>query len=223
MMLTERYEIPAPLASVAPLFQDVLLLVPHVPGAQVHAGTGEGPFEGTLSVAFGPRVIKLGGSFTYRYDPETRTGRLDGSGSDARGNSRATGHATFSISPAPDGAAPESAAPEGAAASAVTQVDVDVDFTLTGPLAMVAETGAPHVARSIFADFSQSLTAQLAATPAEAPPRPADTAAPAPVNGLRLIWSALPQVLASLAARVLRRRRGSGRHAEEPTGRVPPG
>ena len=217
MMLTERYEIPAPLASVAPLFQDVLLLVPHVPGAQVHSGTGEGPFEGTLSVAFGPRVIKLGGSFTYRYDPETRTGRLDGSGSDARGNSRATGHATFSISPAPEGAAPE-----GAAAPEVTQVDVDVDFTLTGPLAMVAETGAPHVARSIFADFSQSLTAQLAATPAEAPPRPGGTAGAAPVNGLRLIWSALPQVLASLAARVLRRWRGSGRHAEEPTGRVPP-
>jgi carbon monoxide dehydrogenase subunit G len=212
MMLTERYEIPAPLASVAPLFQDVLLLVPHVPGAQVHSGTGEGPFEGTLSVAFGPRVIKLGGSFTYRYDPETRTGRLDGSGSDARGNSRATGHATFSVS----------SAPEGTAAPAVTQVDVDVDFTLTGPLAMVAETGAPHVARSIFANFSQSLTAQLAATPAEAPPRPAHTVAPAPVNGLRLMWSALPQVLASLAARVLRRWRGSGRHAEEPTGRVPP-
>jgi carbon monoxide dehydrogenase subunit G len=212
MMLTERYEIPAPLASVAPLFQDVLLLVPHVPGAQVHSGTGEGPFEGTLSVAFGPRVIKLGGSFTYRYDPETRTGRLDGSGSDARGNSRATGHATFSVS----------SAPEGTAAPAVTQVDVDVDFTLTGPLAMVAETGAPHVARSIFANFSQSLTAQLAATPAEAPPRPADTVAPTPVNGLRLMWSALPQVLASLAARVLRRWRGSGRHAEEPTGRVPP-
>lgn len=212
MMLTERYEIPAPLASVAPLFQDVLLLVPHVPGAQVHSGTGEGPFEGTLSVAFGPRVIKLGGSFTYRYDPETRTGRLDGSGSDARGNSRATGHATFSVS----------SAPEGTAAPAVTQVDVDVDFTLTGPLAMVAETGAPHVARSIFANFSQSLTAQLAATPAEAPPRPAGTVAPAPVNGLRLMWSALPQVLASLAARVLRRWRGSGRHAEEPTGRVPP-
>jgi carbon monoxide dehydrogenase subunit G len=212
MMLTERYEIPAPLASVAPLFQDVLLLVPHVPGAQVHSGTGEGPFEGTLSVAFGPRVIKLGGSFTYRYDPETRTGRLDGSGSDARGNSRATGHATFSVS----------SAPEDTVAPAVTKVDVDVDFTLTGPLAMVAETGAPHVARSIFADFSQSLTAQLAATPAEAPPRPGGTAASAPVNGLRLIWSALPQVLASLAARVLRRWRGSGRHAEEPTGRVPP-
>ena len=212
MMLTERYEIPAPLASVAPLFQDVLLLVPHVPGAQVRTGTGEGPFEGTLSVAFGPRVIKLGGSFTYRYDPETRTGRLDGSGSDARGNSRATGHATFSVS----------SAPEDTVAPAVTRVDVDVDFTLTGPLAMVAETGAPHVARSIFADFSQSLTAQLAATPAEAPPRPGGTAGAAPVNGLRLIWSALPQVLASLAARVLRRWRGSGRHAEEPTGRVPP-
>ena len=212
MMLTERYEIPAPLASVAPLFQDVLLLVPHVPGAQVRTGTGEGPFEGTLSVAFGPRVIKLGGSFTYRYDAETRTGRLDGSGSDARGNSRATGHATFSVS----------SAPEDTVAPAVTRVDVDVDFTLTGPLAMVAETGAPHVARSIFADFSQSLTAQLAATPAEAPPRPGGTAGAAPVNGLRLIWSALPQVLASLAARVLRRWRGSGRHAEEPTGRVPP-
>src|ERR1700735_631885 len=101
MRLTQRYEIPAPIASVAPMFEDVLLVVPHVPGAAVTSGTGNGPFEGELGVTFGPRVIKLRGTFTYRYDPGARTGRLEGSGSDARGNSRVTGHAAFSISSVP--------------------------------------------------------------------------------------------------------------------------
>jgi carbon monoxide dehydrogenase subunit G len=198
MRLVERYEIPAPPGSVSGTFEDVQVLARHVPGALISGGADGGPFEGELGIAFGPRVIKLRGTFTYDFDPQSGTGRLAGSGTDRRGNSRATGHAIFSLGPANAGAA-------------VTQVQVEVDLDLTGPLSSIAETGAPHVARAIFAQFSESLMAELGPAGSGPPAAAAPGPEARPVSGFRLALSSLGQFLSSVRTRL--------RHAVRPSRR----
>jgi carbon-monoxide dehydrogenase small subunit len=209
MRLVEKYEIPAPVERVSPAFDDVLALAPHVPGAVVTSGADGGPYAGELGIAFGPRVITLKGTFTYSFDAQSGTGRLEGSGTDRRGNSRATGYAVFSLTPV------QCSVSQAGAEAAATQVSVEVDLDLTGPLSSIAETGAPHVARAIFAQFSDSLATELRRVPMgeSSPPgpglaepvarnEPAVTAPSAPVNGFRLAFTSLGHAAASFGKRL---------------------
>jgi len=125
-------------------FQDVGNVVKHIPGATLHGGAGDGPYDGEIAVAFGPRLVKFRGTLMYARDPTECRGVISGSGKDPRGNSRATVKSVFQLSEAGD-------------AGQFTQVKIVADIDFSGPLAEFGYTGGPHVTRALIKDFATSV------------------------------------------------------------------
>ena len=183
----ERITIPARAATVWPMLRDPSLVASCIPGAALTASDENGAYRGTIRVKFGPTAAIFRGEAKLAYDDAERRCTIEGRGIDGRGASRARGSGMVT-----------------ARGRAETVIEVQGNFTVTGPLETFANAGGVHLARALLSDFAANL-AKLAAErpPAEAEEDEAETdeeptatppkAGPAPapaaaLHGGRLLW-----------------------------------
>lgn len=191
--LSEEVTIPAPPAAVWPLLRDPALVASCIPGAALTAADEGGAYRGTIRVKFGPTVATFRGEAKLAYDDGARRCTIEGRGIDARGASRAL--ATGVVS---------------AGGTATTILEVEGNFTVTGPLETFANAGGVHLARALLAEFAGNM-ARLAAeraiaeAAAESPSfQPSPPPVPSPAGGGGSGWG------------------DAGRRSEESRAPVPP-
>lgn len=139
------------------MFQDLPKVVSCIPGASLSEPPVDGVAKGRISVKLGPIKADFGGDAKVEPNPADFTGTITGAGVDKNQNSRAKGVVTYTLIELEGGAR--------------TQVDVAVDYTLSGGLAQFARGGIVEaVAGQIISDFTENLEVEIeAANPAPAP------------------------------------------------------
>jgi uncharacterized protein len=147
--ISEEVTIPSPPAAVWPMLRDPELVASCIPGATLTASGGDGAYQGTMRVKFGPTVAMFRGEAKLAYDDDARRCTIEGRGIDGRGASRALASGIVTAS-----------------GNATTTLKVEGSFNVTGPLETFANAGGVHLARAILAEFAGNmarLTANRAA------------------------------------------------------------
>lgn len=194
--LSEKTTIPLPADEVWPLLSDPALVASCIPGATLSPDQGDGTWRGSVRVKFGPTVAVFRGEAALAFDHAARTCTIEGRGIDGRGASRALATGNVKVT-----------------GQETTELTIDGDFTVSGPLETFANAGGVHVARALLAEFSTNLAKLVAerrpaapapaaaATSAAATPPPALPPSPPPAAELRagnLMWRAFLSWLRSL-------------------------
>ncbi len=190
--LSESIEIAAPVADVWPILADPAQVVGCVPGMTLTSDKGNGVYDGTISVKFGPTVANFRGQSRLMYDHAAKSCDIEAGGVDQKGSTRAMASAHIVAS-----------------GTNVTTVVIDGGFNVTGPLAQFARTGGVFVARALLEEFVANLTRRLELKRAPAGlPIPdavhapqATVAAPSQISGFRLLRAALRGWLKNLFRR----------------------
>jgi uncharacterized protein len=191
---------------------DVHLVAECLPGASIIGDLGQDRYKGRFSVKLGPLAAAFEGEVAIERRPEERAGTVSGKGIDKGSSSRASGALRYRVAPAD--------------LPGCARVDVVCEVTLAGALAQFGKAAViREIANRITAEFAHNVEARLAASAASAStaieasassvPKSAavGSAAPAPFDAGRLVWSMLKnRVLAFLRALFGRsaRRKGEG-------------
>ena len=189
--LSETTTIALPADEVWPLLNDPALVASCIPGATLSPDQGDGMWRGSVRVKFGPTVAVFRGEASLTFDQTARTCTIEGRGIDGRGASRALASGLVKVT-----------------GKDTTELAIDGNFTVSGPLETFANAGGVHVARALLAEFSANLAKlvadrQPAAAPAtaaaaEAPPRPSPPPSAAELSAGNLLWRAFLSWLRSL-------------------------
>jgi uncharacterized protein len=143
--ISEEATIPSPLHVVWPFLSDPGLVASCIPGATLLPDQSDGLWRGSIRVKFGPTVAVFRGEAKLTYDHAARTCTIEGRGIDQRGASRALASGVVKASGTAD-----------------TKLDIDGNFTVTGPLETFANAGGVHVARALLAEFSGNMARVVA-------------------------------------------------------------
>lgn len=179
--VSETTTIAAPIGEVWPLLSDPALVAACIPGATLAPDQSDGVWRGAIRVKFGPTVAQFRGEATLAYDHTAKTCSIEGKGIDQRGASRALASGVVKASPSGE----------------QTELKVDGEFSVTGPLETFANAGGVHVARALLGEFAANMAKMVAErqpaaaaasdpqagpaatpSPAQAPAAPAPVAAP---------------------------------------------
>jgi carbon monoxide dehydrogenase subunit G len=154
MKITHEFTVARPIGTVWDFFQNVPEVAQCLPGAELLSDDGSNGYTGKVSVKLGPLAATFDGSAKVTPDPATRTGLIDGKGSDRRGGSRGAVKVTYAL--VEDG--PSS-----------TKVSVDADVTLSGAAAQFGRGGLINeMSQRLISEFVACCEAKLAATTVEA-------------------------------------------------------
>lgn len=148
--IRETFTVPAALDAVWPLISNPELVASCIPGATFTEEGDDGLYRGNITIRFGPTVAVFKGETALKFDHENHQCKIDGRGIDGRGASRAS--ASFVLA---------------ASGSAATEISIDGNFNVNGPLETFANAGGQHVARALIGEFSANL-ARLANAQASA-------------------------------------------------------
>jgi len=187
--LSEITTIALPADEVWPLLSDPALVASCIPGASLSPDQGDGLWRGSVRVKFGPTVAVFRGEATLAFDHTAHTCTIEGRGIDGRGASRALASGNVKVT-----------------GKETTELAIDGNFSVSGPLETFANAGGIHVARALLAEFSTNLArlvaerrpAEPVAAATEPPPAPPP---PPPATELRagnLMWRAFLSWLRSL-------------------------
>lgn len=161
MLIQQSFTVRAPVERVWAAFLDVPGVAPCLPGAQLTDALGDDRYRGRVTVRLGPMSFSFEGEASVTVDTDTRTGIIDGRGTDRRGGSRGSIRVRFALSEAGE------ADPTGPDAVA-TRVALDTDLTLAGPAAQFGRTGlVEEVSKRLLGEFARCLEARLAAASPE--------------------------------------------------------
>jgi len=175
MQLEQSIIVAVPPEQVWAAFHDPQLLVSCLPGASLRGPVEDGRLPLLFKVKLGPIGAAFSGDGALALDETTRNGAISGQAADGKTNSRVKGEASFAVIPAAEG----------------TQVDVTVNFTITGSLAQFSREGIVRgLADQLTRQFAANLQTRIlestanATTPAHdstaSPPTVASTSAHAP-------------------------------------------
>ncbi|MES1924343.1 SRPBCC family protein [Salinisphaera sp. T31B1] len=158
MDVKQRFTIDAPADDVWQAFQDPALLVECLPGATLTEPVADNHLKLMFQVKLGPISAAFAGEGDLSLDDTAHTGGLQGRGTDRKSNSRVKGEAAFAV------------IDEGA----VTAVELNVSFSITGKLAQFSREGiVKALADQLTRDFADNLQQALQ------PEATADAAVPA--------------------------------------------
>ncbi|SEN94804.1 carbon-monoxide dehydrogenase small subunit [Methylobacterium sp. UNC300MFChir4.1] len=162
---TQVLDLPHPPEAVFALLGDLAAVAACLPGAVLTARPTPDTVEGGLQVRIGPIAATFRGRARLERDEAARTGAVHGAGNDAGGRSATEGRIRYRVEAGPT--------------PGTARVDLDVGYTLTGPLAQFGRPGLVRdLAGRIAAEFTRNLDARLSGVAAPAP---------AGLNPLRLL------------------------------------
>jgi uncharacterized protein len=181
--VAQKFTVARPPDEVWAFFQDVPAVARCMPGAELVGDKGDGLYAGRVKVRLGPFGASFEGEAKVTADPATRSGHVEGKGVDRRGGSRSRMVMDYRLQPVDDG----------------TEVTVDADVTLAGPVAQVGRTGLiQETANILVQDFVGALERELVS--GRTTPVPAAPGA-TPAGGsfaLRALWAWLKSLLRRL-------------------------
>jgi carbon monoxide dehydrogenase subunit G len=191
--VAQKFTVARPPDEVWAFFQDVPAVARCMPGAELVGDQGDGVYAGRVKVRLGPFGASFEGEAKVKADPATRSGHVEGKGVDRRGGSRSRMVMDYRLQSVGDG----------------TEVTIDADVTLAGPIAQFGRTGLiQETANILVQDFVGALERELAPAPGSAgTPAPAPSeASPGPVGheihggslGLRALWAWLRSLMRRL-------------------------
>ncbi|MGE8130533.1 xanthine dehydrogenase family Fe-S subunit [Methylobacterium sp. NPDC080182] len=162
---TQVLDLPHPPEAVFALLGDIAAVAACLPGAVLTARPTPDTVEGGLQARIGPIAATFRGRARLERDEAARSGAVHGAGSDAGGRSATEGRIRYRVEAGPT--------------PGTARVDLDVGYTLTGPLAQFGRPGLVRdLAGRIAAEFTRNLDARLSGVAAPAP---------AGLNPLRLL------------------------------------
>lgn len=166
MKLEQTFEVDAPLERVWEALIDVQRVAPCLPGATITEAGEDGTYEGTFSAKVGPASVSFKGTLKMEnVDEASHTATMQANGSNRRGQGGAKATIVSRVSEKEGGG---------------TKVEIDTDYTITGPLARLGRGGMiEDVGNRLLRDFASCLEQQLAYEEAKEA-APVETAASAP-------------------------------------------
>lgn len=156
--VAEKITIPSPPDEVWPLLSDPATVAACIPGATLSPDREGDAWKGSIRVKFGPTVAVFRGEATLTYDHTQRRCTIEGRGIDQRGASRALAHGVVAAS-----------------GTDTTELSVEGEYSVSGPLETFANAGGVHVARALLAEFAKNMGALVAERRAEMVPGSAAT------------------------------------------------
>jgi carbon monoxide dehydrogenase subunit G len=146
--LEQTFEVDAPMQRVWEALIDVQQVAPCLPGATITEAGEDGVYEGTFSAKVGPASVSFKGSLKMeQIDEATHTATMLANGSNRRGQGGAK--ATIISKVADNG-------------SGGTKVDIDTDYSITGPLARLGRGGMiEDVGNRLLREFATCLGQRL--------------------------------------------------------------
>ena len=169
MKLDQSFEVKAPLDEVWSALIDIERVAPCLPGAEVTEAGDGGEFKGTFSVKLGPTTAAYNGTLKMEnVDEATHTATMLANGSNRRGQGGAKATIVSRVREADSGG---------------THVDIDTDYTITGPLARLGRGGMiQDVSNRLLREFAACLQRNLEASQAPAPQAAPESGAPQPAS-----------------------------------------
>ena len=147
--LTEKITIGSPLEKVWPMLSDPETVASCIPGATLTPNEDDDLWKGSISVKFGPTVAVFRGEADLTYDHDAHTCTIEGRGIDQRGASRALANGLVTA----------------AANGDKTELSVEGEYSVSGPLETFANAGGVHVARALLAEFAGNMSKLTDETP----------------------------------------------------------
>jgi carbon-monoxide dehydrogenase small subunit len=149
MKIKQSFMVARPVAVVWKFFQDVPAVAACLPGAELIESRTDGVQRGKVGANLGPFKASFEGEATITADPATRSGHVEGRGVDKRGGSHSRMSLDYRLSEQAGG----------------TRVEIDVDLTLSGPIAQFGRTGLiTETANVLIADFARNLEDRISAS-----------------------------------------------------------
>jgi carbon monoxide dehydrogenase subunit G len=147
--LEQTFEVDAPLERVWDALIHVDQVAPCLPGATITEAGEDGTYEGTFSAKVGPASVSFKGTLKMeQVDEATHTATMLANGSNRRGQGGAKATIVSTVSPGEGGG---------------TKVDIDTDYTITGPLARLGRGGMiEDVGNRLLREFAACLEQRLA-------------------------------------------------------------
>ncbi len=173
--LEQSFVVRHPRARVWAMFEDVERVAACMPGAALTEPPHDGQLEGRIAIKLGPMAATFAGAATLALDRAAYQGTIAGSGRDKLSATRAKGRIAYRLHELEGGAA--------------TRVEIEVAFSLAGPLAQFSRAGiVTDLAGRLTAAFAENLQAQLdAEAGGQAAPPPRD----AKLDAFGLLFSVL--------------------------------
>jgi carbon monoxide dehydrogenase subunit G len=172
MKITREFTVARPVETVWAFFQDVPEVAQCLPGAQLMSDDGGGNYTGKVSVKLGPLSATFDGKAQVSSDQATRSGTINGKGTDRRGGSRGSVKVLYTLEP--DGLN--------------TAVDIDADVTLAGAAAQFGRGGLiTEMSNRLIGEFVGCVEGKLAATTVQE----AQQITAGEVKGGSLFWASL--------------------------------
>ncbi len=147
--VNERIEVPAAPQVVWKVLSDPYAVVECVPGAAVGDKQEDGSYDATLTVKFGPAKVAFRARFTLELEPAALSGKVESKARDNQGGTRVKTTMAFKVE---EGAAPGS-----------SLILIDAQVEIGGKLASLVESGSNLVVKHMTKEFSERLTAKVAA------------------------------------------------------------
>jgi aerobic carbon-monoxide dehydrogenase small subunit len=143
----QSFRVGHPIDKVWNFFCDTVAVASCLPGVSVTGDTSTRRINGKMRIKVGPIATVFNGTAEIDRDPAAYSGAIRGSGRDHRSSSATRGVIRYRLTPRPEG---------------TTQVDLDVGYRLTGPLAQFSRSDLVHdIASRIIIAFSQNVEARL--------------------------------------------------------------
>jgi uncharacterized protein len=164
-------------------FQNVPAVAACLPGAELLQSSDDGTHRGRVAIKLGPFKAAFEGEAKIRSDAATQSGHVEGRGTDKRGGSHSRMVLDYRLYDL-----------HGA-----TKVDIDVDLTLSGPIAQFGRTGlVTETANALLADFARNLEARISGVDTESRGTPLGTGQ---LNVLSLLIAAIRAKLTTIFGR----------------------
>jgi carbon-monoxide dehydrogenase small subunit len=150
------FDVPYPLEQVWQFMGDLPAVASCLPGAKIDSHDGE-RVKGSISIKFGPMSAAFAGAARLERDDVSKRAVLRGAGQDSLSKSRAQGDISYSVQ---------------ALTSDNTRVQVDMVYSLQGPLAQFSRSGlVKDFVRRMIADLGKQVGHRLSGqtTPSSEP------------------------------------------------------
>ncbi len=200
MVIEDSFTVHTPVDRLWSFLQDVELITPCLPGAELTETVDERTWKGRVHVKFGPVQMAFAGTVVAEErDDLAHRAKLYAKGTELRGRGVASASVESWLEPAGD---------DG------TTVRIRSDITITGAAAQLSRGLLPEVSKLLTKQFAECLEDRLMQEGAAAPA--ADTAtsvaassspprAPRPIGGLglglRAMWAAIERFFSRLFGR----------------------